>query len=1228
MTAEADKVDIGVAFSTLQPLCVTLVTNIGKSPGAARDTAIADALLLLRDVIPSLPPAGIARCADYVLFPLLAIARAQRANAHDTQKQYFGERNKEMALECIQRVLAKSTVTSTEQFLELLQVFTNVLQPETQSSTDFSSEESRLAALQCLTTLFHMKWPDSLVPPTGTPSLFPVFAFLVSSLLDMAAQQKVTREVRIAALKTLDTFIAFSRESSKSDTNGTKSNILKQVLPGTSSSLGKIILGDWKSGTRIKTLSLEIWAKLVTNVMQDANFPLADFSSPPAPSSAPPTRVANDGNLEVFRTYLAGHGVQINKGSSGAGSDSKAPQSEEETHWLRNAAAQLHRLISLIFPSSFASSTQGFTGLTYIPPKTPFRKQLVISSHNLLTLCARTLASCAPVLLETLILHSDDDDVETAQQASIALSDIFASDHTVFGNADSGKAEFWEALLADNLHRIMKTLPRVITVASGDAGKIVPLKLVAGYMRLLGPSVARVVQGTLEQFSVPLLQVLELDIFDVKIASRSAISTNVLLIASSESQTTSPNSANAISGYPKKTFAHFRDEKIAEILAQVCRLLGFFGDTLLLCDHLVSSFLNENNILRKQAIYVINELILGTAGLGITNGAHGLVAPVPNSDNERKGRMTENVRNMILDEYLSSHLWELPTSNEQIQVGKVMENAPLEDKLGLLSSEKLNDNILTVSLLAEGVGNMAEEMIRSSVTDEVQIDKFLIRVLYPLLEKLGENNSSISQSALTSLQKIAVLYGKSNISELLETNVDFIVDAISYRMKYLNLYPNTPKVFLGLVKYTGAAFLPLLDDTVDLMLQSIDRFTSPLPVYVIMRILHSIVGVLYNVAVEERAERERKAKETRTNEEGKEGEAGEGGERKVKEEEIKGIEAVRRYFTEHHKKKETGKKEAAQERTTERSSSGNVTIEDFNEEEEEGEGKEQGKEEEEEDEPKSEESEKREDKIKTKITRRQREFVKQILEKSRNFVGYSIRELKMLILDIFAKGLTALSASGELYQDSEDLEAVAVLPVVHTLWPHLVVRITDKDNFVVIKVLDVVSEISLFAGDFLRTKFLHELWPSLQKTILREKQVLPAHAQPSAHSHTHDRFSAGFRVQARMLEVTSQLCGSLSVPREPLLDIARTFVHFLSVRQPPELQKLGLQLYETLAKSSKDTSWLIYAELSQKKYEPPDPRVTPLPGGCVPWGSVIMQGVTRSTEYVENAEYLLKRLEN
>lgn len=280
--------------------------------------------------------------------------------------------------------------------------------------------------------------------------------------------------MRVAALSALDVFIDFVNATC----NEKNKNPLSQVLPGVSSSLGKIILGDWKCGTQIKTLALQIWTKTVATVMKDSNFPsISDFPPPSlsTPESNSSSHVPNDESLEAFRTFLAGHNVQTNKGSST--NNSNNTKNDKETQWVHNAAAQLHRAISLIFPSSFASNTQGFTGLTYVPPKTPFRLCLVKSAHDLLVLCSRTLSSCSPILLETLLLHSDDEDAEVSKKAKQALSEAFTS--TTFGNS----SDTWESLLEDNLHRIMKSLPRIITVASGDVNKIVPLRLVAGTIK-------------------------------------------------------------------------------------------------------------------------------------------------------------------------------------------------------------------------------------------------------------------------------------------------------------------------------------------------------------------------------------------------------------------------------------------------------------------------------------------------------------------------------------------------------------------------------------------------------------------------------------------------------------------------------------------------------------------------------------------------------------------------
>lgn len=147
-----------------------------------------------------------------------------------------------------------------------------------------------------------------------------------------------------------------------------------------------------------------------------------------------------------------------------------------------------------------------------------------------------------------------------------------------------------------------------------------------------------------------------------------------------------------------------------------------------------------------------------------------------------------------------------------------------------------------------------------------------------------------------------------------------------------------------------------------------------------MRILHSIIGVLYHIAVEERVEREKiKRQEQEKEAESNRAESG------------KSIEDVRSYFKEYLEKKEVERKEIPNERPAK---SGNVTIEDFQEDEQEQ------AEEEPDGDAEEEVKGKKADSISTQITRRQREFARQILEKARHFVGYSIKELKMLILGI------------------------------------------------------------------------------------------------------------------------------------------------------------------------------------------------------------------------------------
>jgi hypothetical protein len=392
----------------------------------------------------------------------------------------------------------------------------------------------------------------------------------------------------------------------------------------------------------------------------------------------------------------------------------------------------------------------------------------------------------------------------------------------------------------------------------------------------------------------------------------------------------------------------------------------------------------------------------------------------------------------------------------------------------------------------------------------------MLRVLYPLLEKLGDSATDVSTSAFVTLQRVCKLCKYDKISELVAANADYLVDAISHRMKYLDVYVSTPKVFLGLVKFTGIGFLPLLDDTIDLVLHSIDLFSSPLLVYSFVKILHSIICILYQTAIEER-----EARKLESNEEFSIQRPSHFGtmENDEPRQQIP-IEDIREYFTTYHE----GKKEAETSLQTEGSGvAGNDA--------------------------------KRVDRFDTKITKRQRAFTKCILEKIRHFSASSVRELKLLVLDLIAKGVVVLSASGEYYQDCDNVDSTPVYPVVHMLWENIVARCASGDHAVAMKALEVVNEITTFGGEFLRSKFVHELWPVL-KIVIQREQNNPQQA---------NRYSMNHRVQVKLLHCLTNLSIATDFTKDTLDNVIITCAHFLQDDQPIEFRDAVSQLFNALS---------------------------------------------------------------
>lgn len=160
---------------------------------------------------------------------------------------------------------------------------------------------------------------------------------------------------------------------------------------------------------------------------------------------------------------------------------------------------------------------------------------------------------------------------------------------------------------------------------------------------------------------------------------------------------------------------------------------------MLLIDHFVE-ILHQvgSRKYHKQAVLAINEIILGTAGIGIEMEIEiaGQLRELNPSTLFQSRRLTMSEVDSILRCYLDPALWNRDTTNfDFFNQGQ------------MISIEELNDNILMSVLLLEGVGNLAEVLGKN-------FDDLLMDSLYDILEKLGDSNHLVTQSAWATVQRI------------------------------------------------------------------------------------------------------------------------------------------------------------------------------------------------------------------------------------------------------------------------------------------------------------------------------------------------------------------------------------------------------------------------------------------------------------------------------------------
>ncbi|XP_010567668.1 PREDICTED: TELO2-interacting protein 1 homolog isoform X2 [Haliaeetus leucocephalus] len=715
---------------------------------------------------------------EYVLFPLRFALKVPGP------KQ---ERLVQSVVQCISSVLAATCVKKQDLLQELFSELCTCLSPPSSSSNPVPlSEELKLAVIQALHTLMHSAYGD-VIWSLYQPSALPLLGFAVSLLLGLAEQEKA-KQIKISALKCLQVLVlqCDCQEHRHLDEDEAQQcgDLFASFLPGISITLSRVITGDIKQGHKSTVSAIRLFYLIVGLVMADAQL----------------ARIAkNKEKLPVEESRISE--LMVHRGPD----------------WSKSTAEKLSLLLRKMV--EFSS----------VHPHWKVRLELMELVHHLLRNCSQSLVDSFSHLLKALVGLVNDENSEVQSRCKEVLQGI-AEQRIVAQNRALAD------VLSENLHSLATALPRLMN-SLDDTGKVSTLSLLLGYLKLLGPKINIVLNSIshLHRLSKALMQVLELDVTDVKIVEDRRCEG---VCGPSGSLQHGAQKGRC----QKKYFRFFTEEKIFQLLQQVCRVLGYYGNLYLLVDHFMGLY-GESGMYRKQAAMVLNELIAGAAGVGVDVLQE---REVSLNVDDLKGSIMS-----ILDEYTDQANWYLITSidTEEISHEHSVQHSGLTARPGgacssvLLPSPEphittrtMNSNIWQICIQLEGVGCFAAVLGK-------EFRLLLLSALYPVLEKAGDKTLLISETALGTLVDICKACSYDSLQCLINENSDYLVNGISLNLRQLAHQPHASQVLDTMLRHSDASLLPLVEDVIQDVLSALDQsYNNQASTF--LRVLHSVMTAL------------------------------------------------------------------------------------------------------------------------------------------------------------------------------------------------------------------------------------------------------------------------------------------------------------------------------------------------------------------------------------------------
>lgn len=188
--------------------------------------------------------------------------------------------------------------------------------------------------------------------------------------------------------------------------------------------------------------------------------------------------------------------------------------------------------------------------------------------------------------------------------------------------------------------------------------------------------------------------------------------------------------------------------------------------------------------------------------------------------------LTNTLRNTSGDEQLASLWLSLQILNSAFS-GTTAMNQFLDLPPEHGAQEQFLDNVYSFSLDVLGKSTFEDEdrwklqcLALETVALQAQHQQYdfrpeLVDALYPVLERLGSNNSTLQHHAMTCLNTVSTACTYTDPATLIIDNADYLVNAIALKLNTFDISPQAPQVLVMMIKLCGSSLIPYLDDLVE-----------------------------------------------------------------------------------------------------------------------------------------------------------------------------------------------------------------------------------------------------------------------------------------------------------------------------------------------------------------------------------------------------------------------------